>query len=130
MASHIGKDGSVYVGSNAVAELIDWSIDTTANTVNDTVMGDTWETSKVTTKAWSGSINVQWDPSDTTGQEGLKEGDEVTLNMYPLGNTSGLVYWSGTIQVTGVNRTGSNPEIVKASVSFTGNGELTQSTVA
>lgn len=130
MASHIGKDGSVYVGSNAVAELIDWSIDTTANTVNDTVMGDTWETSKVTTKSWSGSINAQWDPSDTTGQEGLKEGDEVTLNMYPLGNTSGLVYWSGTIQVTGVSRTGSNPEIVKASVSFNGTGELTQSTVA
>ena len=130
MASHIGKDGSVYVDGVAVAELIDWSIDTTANTVNDTVMGDTWETSKVTTKAWSGSINVQWDPSDTTGQEGLKEGDEVTLNMYPLGNTSGLVYWSGTIQVTGVSRTGSNPEIVKASVSFNGTGELTQSTVA
>ena len=130
MASHIGKDGSVYVGGNAVAELIDWSIDTTANTVNDTVMGDTWETSKVTTKSWSGSINVQWDPADTTGQEGLKEGDEVTLNMYPLGNTSDLVYWSGTIQVTGVSRTGSNPEIVKASVSFNGTGELTQSTVA
>ena len=130
MASHTGNDGSVYVGSNAVAELIDWSFDTTANTVSDTVMGDSWETSKVTTKAWSGSLNVQWDTSDTNGQEGLKEGDEVTLNMYPRGNTTGMPKYYGLIQVTGVSRTGSNPEIIKASISFNGTDVLTQDTVA
>ena len=52
MATSIGKDGAVYVDSqsNAVAEVRDWSLETTSEVVNDTVMGDTWMTNKATQK--------------------------------------------------------------------------------
>ena len=130
MTTHVGKDGQVYSGSNAIAEVEDWSFDTTANIVSDTAMGDDWETSKVTTKAWSGSMNVMWDPSDSTGQETLEAGAELTLKLYPTGNTSGQIEYSGSALISGVTRNGSKGDLVKASVSFTGTGAVTQATVA
>ena len=42
MATYTGKNGAVYVGVNAVAEIKDWSLETTSETVSDTVMGDSW----------------------------------------------------------------------------------------
>ena len=130
MTAHVGKSGAVYSGANAVAEVLTWSIDVTANTVSDTAMGDDWETHQVTTKSWSGSLECNWDPSDSTGQDTLSEGAEVTLNLYPTGNTSSNTQFSGTAIVTGVSRNGSTTEIVKLSVSFQGTGALTESVVA
>lgn len=129
MATYVGKDGAVYVGSNAVLEVEDWTIDVTANVVNDTAMGDDWETNKATTKAWTASISVMWDSGDTTGQEALDEAAEVTFKVYPTGNTSGNTEYSGTAIVTGISRTGSKGELVKASISLTGSGALSQATV-
>lgn len=129
MATHVGKDGAVYVGSNAVLEVEDWSIDVTANVVNDTAMGDDWETNKATTKSWTASISVMWDSGDTNGQEALDEAGEVTFKVYPTGNTSGNTEYSGTAIVTGISRNGSKGDLVKASISLTGTGALSQATV-
>ena len=127
MATYVGKDGAVYVGSNAIAEVEDWSIDETTNVVSDTAMGDDWETNKATTKAWTGSMSVMWDPTDTNGQEALD--GEITFKVYPTGNTSGNIEYSGTAIVTGISRTGSKGDLVKASISLTGTGALAQATV-
>ena len=35
MATNIGKDGAVYSGSNAVAEIRDWSLETTSEVADD-----------------------------------------------------------------------------------------------
>lgn len=130
MATATGKDGAVYNGSNAVAEIRDWSLETTSEVVNDTVMGDTWMTNKATQKSWTSSFNAFWDDSDTNGQQALTEGSEVTLNLYPEGNTSGNTYWSGTAIITSVSKTASFDGLVEASFSATGNGALTESTVS
>lgn len=129
MATRVGKDGAVKIGANTVAEIRDWSVEQTSEVVNDTVMGDAWMTNKATQKSWTASFNAYWDDSDTNGQLALDVGAEVTLNLYSE-DTSGAVYWSGTAIITSVGQSASFDGLVEASFSATGNGALTESTVA
>lgn len=130
MATYVGKNGAVYVGTNAVAEIKDWSLETTSEVVADTVMGDSWVTNKPTLKSWTSSFNAVWDDADTTGQLALDEGAEITLNLYPIGNTTGNKYWSGACIVTSVSKTAAVDGLIEASFSVTGNGALTEADVA
>jgi hypothetical protein len=130
MATSTGKDGAVYVGSNAIAELRDWSIEESSEMVADTTMGDTWVSNKPTTRSWTASFNVYWDPADTNGQAAMDGGSELTLNFYPTGNTSGLSYWTGDAIVASVSTSASFDGMIEASYSVTGNGALTLTTVA
>ncbi len=66
MATHTGSEGTVKVGANAVAEIRSFSIDSTADTAEDTTMGDSYRTYKTTLKGWSGSLDCFWDETDTT----------------------------------------------------------------
>jgi hypothetical protein len=131
MATSIGKDGAVYVDSqtSAVAEVRDWSLETTSEVVNDTVMGDTWMTNKATQKSWTASVNCYWSDGDTTGQDLLVEGAAVTLKLYPEGNTSGNTYWYGDVIITSVSKSLSFDGLVEISFSATGNGALTEGSV-
>lgn len=129
MATQTGKDGAVYVGANAVAEVRDWSLEVTSEVVADTVMGDDWVTNKATLKSWTASFNAYWDDTDSTGQGELVEGAEITLNLYPEGNTSGDTYYTGSAIVTSVSRTASFDGMIEASFSVTGNGTLSEDTV-
>jgi hypothetical protein len=129
MATYTGKNGAVYVGANAVAEIKDWSLETTSETVADTVMGDSWVTHKPTLKSWTSSFNAIWDDADTTGQLLVVEGAEITINLYPTGNNTGDVEWSGACIVTSVSKSASFDGLVEASFSVTGNGALTTGTV-
>lgn len=130
MATVIGKDGAVYIGANAIAEVRDFSLETTSELVNDTVMGDTWMTNKATQKSWTASINCYFDADDATGQALLIEGAEVSLLLYPSGNTSTNVEYAGSLIVTGVSRSQSFDGMVEVSFSGTGNGALTTGVVA
>jgi len=130
MATHVGKDGAVYVGSSAVAEIRDWSLEQTSEVVADTTMGDSWVSNKATLKSWTASFNAYWDETDTAGQGSLTVGSEITLNLYPEGNTQGDTYWSGAAIITSVSNSASFDGLVEASFSVTGNGALTTSTVA
>jgi len=130
MATNIGKDGAVYSGSNAVAEIKDWSLETTSEVADDTVMGDTWMTHTATQKSWTSSFTAFWDPSDTNGQQTLVEGASVTLKLYPTGNTSTQIEWSGTATITSVSKSASFDGFVEASFSAQGNGAMTEATVS
>ncbi len=130
MATHKGSEGVVKVGTNTVAEVRSYSIEETAETLEDTSMGDTARTYLSSLTTFSGSIDVFWDETDTTGQGALTNGAEVTLNLYPEGDDSGDIYYTGTAIVTGVTRTGSFDGMVEASITFQGTGALTESTVA
>ena len=129
MATNIGKDGAVYSGSNAVAEIKEWSLETTSEVADDTVMGDSWMTHTATQKSWTASFTAFWDPTDTTGQQTLTEGASVTLNLYPTGNNSGDYEWTGTATITSVSKTASFDGFVEASFSAQGNGALVEGTV-
>lgn len=143
MATHIGRGGLVKVGATGesaavnitVLELRGWSFDTAGGTTPDTVMGDTWDTHKATIKSWSGSMNVLWDPADTTGQEVLIEGAPATVTFWPdpdrTGATlgvSGDITYQGAIIVTGVGRSASHDGLIESAISFIGNGAVTKTT--
>ena len=125
MATHKGSEGTVKVGSNAVAEIKSYSIEESADTLEDTSMGDSARTYKPSLSNFSGSLDVFWDETDTNGQGALSIGSEVTLNVYPEGDTTGDTYYTGSAIVTGVSRSASFDGLVEASISVQGNGALT-----
>lgn len=130
MAVHKGSEGTVEVGSNAIAEIRSYSLEESADTLEITTMGDTARTYLPSLTTFSGSVDVYWDETDTTGQGALTIGAEVTLNVYPEGDTAGDVYYTGSAIVTGVTRSASFDGMVEASISVQGTGALTSETVA
>ena len=130
MATHKGSEGTVKIGANAIAEIRTWTINETADTLEDTTMGDSARTYKPSLTSWDGSMDVYWDETDTNGQGAATIGAEITLNVYPEGATSGDSYYTGSAIVTGVSRTASFDGMVEASLTFQGTGALSASTVA
>jgi predicted secreted protein len=130
MATHAGSEGTVKVGANAIAEIRSFSIEETADTIEDTTMGDGARTYKPSLTSFSGSVDVFWDETDSTGQGALTIGAEVTLNLYPEGSANGDTYLSGSAIVTSRSISSSFDGMVEMSISVQGNGALTTSTVA
>lgn len=129
MATHTGSEGTVKVGSNAIAEIRSYSLEETADTLEDTSMGDSARTYKPSLKTFTGTVDVFWDETDTAGQGALTNGAAITLAVYPEGDASGDTYYSGSAIVTGVSRTASFDGMVEASISVQGTGDLTATTV-
>lgn len=129
MAVHKGSEGTVKVGSNAIANIRSYSIEESADTLEQTVMGNTSRAYAASLSTFSGSVDVYWDETDTTGQGALSIGAEVTLNFYPEGDASGDTYYTGTAIVTGITRTASFDGNIEASISVQGDGALSETTV-
>ena len=129
MATFTGSDGVILVGSDQVAEVRSYSIDETMDTLEDTAMGDTSRTYKTSLKTFSGSADVFFDDTDTSGQGALTVGSEVTLNVQFEGNTSGDHKLTGTVLITGRTISASFDGMVEASISFQGTGALSETTV-
>lgn len=130
MATHAGSEGTVKVGANAIAEIRSFSIEESADTLEDTTMGDSARTYKPSLTTFTGSIDVLWDETDTTGQGALTIGAEITMNLYPEGSTSGDTYLTGSAIVTGRTINSTYDGLVEMSISVQGNGALTTTTVA
>lgn len=130
MATHAGSEGTVRVGANAVAEIRSYSIEQTADTLEDTSMGDAARTYLPSLTTFTGSLDVLWDETNTTGQGALTIGATVTLSLYPEGNTSGDTYYTGSAIVTGRTISASYDGLVEMSISVQGTGALTQTTVS
>lgn len=130
MATHTGSEGTVKIGANAIAEIRSYSIEETGDTIEDTTMGDSARTYKAGLKDFSGSVDVYWDETDTSGQGACTVGSSITINVYPEGSTSADVYYTGTALVTGFSVTGSFDGMVEASISFQGTGGLSKATVS
>jgi len=130
MATFTGSDGVILVGSDQVAEVRSYSIDETMDTLEDTAMGDTSRTYKTSLKTFSGSADVFFDDTDSSGQGALTVGSEVTLNVQFEGNTTGDHKLSGTVIITGRTISASFDGMVEASISFQGTGALTETTVS
>lgn len=129
MATHAGSEGTVKVGSNAIAEIRSFSIEETADTLEDTTMGDTARTYKSSLTSFSGSVDVLWDETDSSGQGALTIGASVTLNLYPEGDAAGDTYLTGSAIVTGRSISSSYDGLVEMSITVQGNGALTSTTV-
>jgi len=130
MANHKGSEGLVKVGSNTVAEIKDFSLSETAETIDDTTMGDSARTKKTSLTTASGSMTAFWDETDSDGQGAMTVGAEVTLNLYPEGATTGDTYATLSALITEKGVSTTLDGMVETSVSFEANGAVTWSTVA
>lgn len=131
MATHTGTEGTVKIGSDAIAEVKSYTLSEEGETADSTTLDNTngFRTHKHTLKTWSGSIECFWDETDTNGQVALSVGSSVTLNLYPEGDSSGDNYYTGTATVTGVETSAAVDGLVEAKFSFLGNGALTRGNV-
>tara|TARA_R110000764_G_scaffold193386_2_gene278664 strand:+ start:305 stop:694 length:390 start_codon:yes stop_codon:yes gene_type:complete len=129
MATHKGAEGLVKVGSATVAEVKSWSLNTNAETIEDTAMGDTARTYLPGLTSGDASLDVFWDETDSAGQTALAPGASVTLVLYPEGGASGDTYYTGTALVTSKSITGSFDGMVEASISAQYTGAISTSTV-
>ena len=129
MATHTGSAGLVKVGSNTAAEIRSFTLDTSAEVLEDTTLGDTSRTYQIGKKGATVSVECWWDETDTNGQIAMAEGSQVVLNLYPEGADSGDYYFSGTYIITGSSISVPTDGIIEATFSATMTGALTRGTV-
>ena len=129
MATHTGSAGVVKVASNTVAEVRNWSLDQTNDTVETTKLGDTVKTYSATQNSSSGTLECFWDETDTSGQGALTIGATATLNLYPEGATTGDTYYTLSAIVTSVGVSQTHDGLVERSIGFQGTGAVTIGTV-
>jgi predicted secreted protein len=127
MATHTGSEGTIKVATTTVGELRSYSLEQTADTIEDTSMGDTSRTYKSALKGWSGSASLFFDEADA-GQLLLVLGTSIALKVYPEGASSGDKYYYGDAIITGSNVSASFDGMVEAEVTFTGTGAITLGT--
>ncbi len=123
MATKLGRDGLIRISSTTIGELRNYALTHTSDTVEDSVLGDTYRTRLASMKTWSASGDLYWDEGDA-GQLLITIGSSVTLNLYPEGATTGDVYYSGAAIVTQFNVSASFDGIIEGSIAFEGNGQL------
>jgi hypothetical protein len=129
MATHTGSEGTLKVGANTIGEIRSFSISESADTLEDTSMGDAARTYKPSLTTFTGSVDVFWDEADA-GQVALVVGSSVTFAAYPEGATAGDKYYTGTAIVTGLTVNSSFDGMVEASITLQGTGALSLSTAA
>jgi hypothetical protein len=127
MATHTGSEGTIKINNDVVGELRSFSLESTAETIEDTSMGDTNRSYKVGLKTFTGTASVFFDETDTA-QNALDAGAEITLNIFPEGASSGDTYYTGSAIVTGRTINSSFDGMVEMELSFQGTGALTEST--
>ena len=123
MATKLGREGLIKLSSTTIGELRNYALTHSSDTVEDSVIGDTYRTRLASMKSFSVSGDLYWDETDA-GQLLITIGSSVTLNLYPEGATSGDVYYSGAAIVTQFNVSAAFDGIIEGSIAFEGNGAL------
>ena len=129
MATHTGSSGLIKIGTNTIAEVRSFTIDTTAEILEDTTLTDTSKSFKVGKKGATVSVECFWDETDTNGQIALAEGSSVAMDLFPEGADSSDYYYSGTWLVTATSVSVPTDGIIEATFSATLTGNLSRSTV-
>lgn len=134
MAALTGNAGVIKMDDNTgtiqtIAEVRSYSIEMTADTIENTVCGDTTRQYVKGLSTFSGSADVYFDATHittvdidpTAGSVGASN-KIVTLELYPTGSGT---KWSGEVIVTGYSISGSFDGMIEGSISFQGTGSIT-----
>jgi hypothetical protein len=130
MATFKGNEGTVLSGSNAVAEIRSFTVNETADVIEDTTMGDAAKTYVASFKDATATVECYFDDTDTNGQSTFDVGASVTVNFQMEGNTSGDHKLSGTALITGKDVSVASDGMVEATYSMQITGGLTEGTVS
>lgn len=134
MTTSIGKDGVVKIAASggsvaAVAELRNFTMNQSADTIEDSVMGDTVRSFKQGLQTTTVSLDVYWDETDTNGQQVIDPRAEVDFEVYPTGTASGETYYTGSGVVTSRSISAAFDGMVEASFEVQVSGAVTEATV-
>ena len=132
MATHKGSSGSVKIAASggsvtAVGEVRSYSIDESADTIEDTVMGDTVKTYLPSLKDATLTIDALWDDSDAQ-QLVADTSVEIDWEIHPTGTGTGEKYYAGSGIVTAKTISASYDGLVEASFSVQVSGAITEAT--
>lgn len=139
MATLTGNNGSVSVNGINVANVRNFSVEITADTIETTTMGTDVRTYIQGMSSFSGSADVYFDPSDYDTNEstfnptaGLVGSAGVAVKLYLAENYSSTndYAFTGNVIVTGWTVNSTFDGLVEASMSFQGTGAVAYSTTA
>ena len=128
MATHHGKEGVVTAGGSGVGELTGFTLETTADVVEDTALTDATKSFVAGRTSFSGTLEMSYDETDSP-QQTLTAGSSISFVLLPEGNASGDEKFTGTGIVTGMSVSIPLDGITTRSVTFQGTGALTRATV-
>lgn len=128
MPTHAGSEGTIKIGSDTLSEIKSFSIEETAEVIEKTKMGDSSRSYLLGLTQFTGTVTLNFDETDA-GQNAATVGTSITLEVYPEGDSSGDVKFTGTAFVTGLTLNSSFDGIVESELSFQGSGGLTRTTV-
>ena len=132
MATTTGSSGVVklQVAGTSVAvigEVRSYTLDGSADTIEDSVMGDTARTYKAGLENSTVSLECYWDDSDAQ-QLVIDNRASLDFEIYPTGTGTGEKYYSGTGLVTSKSITAAFDGMVEASFSIQVSGAVTEAT--
>ena len=130
MATTAGSSGVFKIsqtdGSEAqVVNVRSFSFDVTADTIENSVMGNTARTYVAGLSNSTLSIETYWDASD---QAEFDERATVYWELYPTGTGTGEKYYHGSGVVTGKTVSAAFDGMVEASFSIQNSGAVTEAT--
>ena len=128
MATHFGKEGVVTAGGTGIGELTSYTLETTADVVEDTQLSDSTKSFVTGRTSFSGTLEMSYDETDTP-QQTLTAGTSIAFILAPEGNASTDETFTGTGIITGMSINVSLDGITTRSVTFQGTGALTRGTV-
>ena len=127
MATHHGKEGVVTAGGSGVGELTGFTLETTADVVEDTALTDATKSFVAGRTSFSGTLEMSYDETDSP-QQTLTAGTTIAFILAPEGNASGDETFTGSGIVTGMSVNVTLDGITTRSVTFQGTGTLTRGT--
>ena len=128
MATHHGKEGVVKAGGSGIGELTGFTLETTADVVEDTALTDATKSFVAGRTSFSGSLDMNYDETDSP-QQTLTVGSEISFVLLPEGNSSGDESFTGSGIITGMSVNNGMDAIISRSVTFQGTGTITRGTV-
>ena len=128
MSTHHGKEGVVKAGGTAIGELTGFTLETTADVVEDTQLSDATKSFLAGRTSFSGTLEMSYDETDSP-QQTLQVGAEIAFILLPEGATSGDESFTGSGIVTGMSVNNAMDAVITRSVTFQGTGALTRGTV-
>lgn len=127
MTTYDGNGGSVSFDASTVVEITDWTLDAEVDILDDTVMGDNWETKKGGRGKWSGSASGYLD-YDGVGQGAIIA--DLTVADPPGTAVAGIFVvatgktFTGSMIASGFSVSQPKDGIVTVSFNFVGTGAL------
>ena len=125
MATFTGKDGVIKIGADTLAQARSWTIETTAEPIEHSVIGNVWRDYQAGLNGYTASLEGYYDMTDTA-QQAIDIGANLTFQLFPAGEVTGQKQYDGTAYVTAFSETASFDGMVEFTATLQGTGPLVE----